>query len=282
MKQIIKLLFGILGLFAIAGCTKEIELYDGEEGIYFSIQYGPEWGNERVWANQQLTNVEFINIAGNKDTLLLKVMTTGRIKDYDRHFQVEIAADSTTAIEGENYEKLNNRYTVKAGDYFTYIPIVLNRTENIQDEAKSLLIRLLPGEDFKIGIPVWKKLPNQWDGVIKGDFPADFHKVVITDFVSKPSRWIGLANDGLEAGLWGDFTQKKYRLICEQFGLVYSDFMSTTSMPDAKRTVIREHMTRLLQDLYNKKTPILEEDGRLMWFMGVTWTSRVGVPWKGF
>lgn len=282
MKKIVKLMFGMLGLLVLAGCKKEIELYDGQEGIYFNVQYGPEWGNERVWANQQLTKVEFVNIAGNTDTLFLKVMTTGRIKDYDRHFNAEVVSDSTNAVEGENYMKLDGRYTIKAGEYFTQIPVIVYRTENIQDEAKSMLIRLIPNDDFTIGIPVWKKLPIQWDGEVKGDFKADEHKLILSDFVSRPTRWIGLANNGLEAGLWGDFTQKKYRLICEQFGLVYSDFMSTSSMPDAKRSVIHEHMARLLLDLYNKKTPMLEEDGRLMWFSGVSWTSRVGVPWKGF
>lgn len=282
MRKIFKYLLIMLVLIVIQGCTKEIELYDGEEGIYFNVQYGPEWGNERVWANQQLTNVEFINIAGNTDTLFLKVMTTGRVKDYDRYFHAEVVSDSTSAIEGDNYEKLVGKYTIKAGEYFTYIPVIINRTQNIQEEAKTMLIRLLPSADFSIGIPVWKKLPNQWDGVLKGDFKADEHKLVMTDFVSRPVRWIGLANDGLEAGFWGDFTQKKYLLICEEFGLVYSDFMTTTAMPDAKRSVIREHMARLLQNLYNQKTPVLEEDGRLMWFSGVTWSSRVGVPWKGF
>lgn len=282
MEKIIKYLFFMLVFVIINSCTKEIEFYDGEEGIYFNVQYGPEWGNERVWANQQLTNVEFFNIPGSVDTLYLKVMTTGRAKDYDRHFFAEVVTDSTTAIEGDNYEKLIGKYTVKAGEYFTHIPVVLNRTENIQAEAKSMLIRLIPSEDFTIGIPVWKKIPGQWDGVVKGDFKADEHKLIITDFLSKPARWIGMNNAGLEAGQWGEYSQKKFVLICDQFELSPSEFMTASTMPDAKRTVIKEHMVRYLQNLYNQKTPILEEDGRLMWFMGVSWTSRIGVPWKGF
>lgn len=50
-------------------------------------------------------------------------------------------------------------------------------------------------------------------------------------------------------------------------------------MPGAKQTVIQEHMANYLQELYDKGTPVLEDDGRLMWFMGVSWTSVVGVPW---
>ena len=50
-------------------------------------------------------------------------------------------------------------------------------------------------------------------------------------------------------------------------------------MPGAKRTVIQEYMVKYLQDLYDKGTPVLEDDGRLMYFMGVSWTTIVGVPW---
>lgn len=282
MKVFINIFLGLLFFAVSTGCKKEIKLYDGQEGIYFAVQYGPEWGNERVWANQPITEVKFINIAGNTDTIQLKVMTTGRIKDYDRHFSVEVVKDSTSAIEGENFEALEKQYTIKAGEYHTYIPIVLKRTENIQKDKKVILLRLIPNEQFTIGIPEWKRLPGQWEStVMKGDFKADFHKLEISDFVTRPSQWIGIANNGLEAGWWGLFTVKKYRLICEHFNLVYEDFMSPTTMPQARKDNIREYMVRFLQNLYNQGTPILEEDGRLMWFSGVSWSSRVGVPWAG-
>ena len=257
-------------------------MYDGQEGIYFAVQYGPEWGNEKTWANQPITEIKFINIAGQVDTVQLKVMTTGRIKDYDRSFSVAIVPDTTTAVEGLNYEPLEKEYTVKAGEFFTYVPVVLRRTENIQKIKKDIVLQLIPNEQFTIGIPQWKRLPGQWEStVLKGDFKADFHKLEISDFVSRPSQWIGLENNGLEAGWWGVFTEKKYRLICEHFNLVYEDFMTAAKMPQAKKDNIREYMVRFLQNLYNAGTPILEEDGRLMWFSGVSWTSRVGVPWGG-
>lgn len=271
----------LLALLFVA-CKKDDKFFEGEEGIYFSVQYGPEWGDEKVWANQAITEVEFVNVLGDSDTLELKVMTTGNIKDFDRPFSIEVLKDSTDAVQGENYEPLETSYVIKAGEYYTMIPLVLKRAENIKEGKKSLTLRLLPNEHFTIGIPVWQRLPNQWESqVFKGDFPADQHRIMISDFVTRPSEWIGLDNDGLEAGMWGAFTEKKYRLIAEHFDLVYDDFMSPTSMPSAKKTVIREYMVRYLQNLYNQGTPILEDDGRLMWFMGVSWTSRIGVPWNG-
>src|SRR5690606_20891043 len=184
--------------------------------------------------------------------------------------------------EGVDFKPLEPYYTIKAGEYFTMIPIVLYRTEEIRAEKKSLVLRLIPNEHFTIGIPEWRRLPNYWQSAIApGDFDADLHKVEISDFVTRPSEWIGIENNGLEAGMWGVFTEKKYRLICEHFDLVYEDFTSPTTMPQARKANIREYMARFLQEQYDKGTPILEEDGRLMWFMGVSWSSRVGVPWVG-
>lgn len=282
MKKLFYLILGGLLSAGLASCEKETKLYDGEEGIYFSVQFGPEHGNEQVWAHQQVTPVEFINLHGEADTLALKVMITGRIKDYDRHFSVEVVSDTTTARVGVDYQALEPHYTIKAGEYFTHIPLVVYRTEEIRTEKKALVLRLIPNEHFSIGIPEWKRLPNYWQSTVApGDFRADMHKVELSDFVIRPSEWIGLENDGLEAGMWGVFTEKKYRLICDHFGLVYEDFTSPTTMPQARKANIREYMARYLQELYDQGTPILEEDGRLMWFMGVSWSSRVGVPWNG-
>jgi hypothetical protein len=50
-------------------------------------------------------------------------------------------------------------------------------------------------------------------------------------------------------------------------------------MPNAKRTMIKNYFVNYLQELYDKGTPVLEEDGRAMWFMGVSWKSIVGQPW---
>ena len=282
MKNLFQILSCLAISFFFTNCKHDPLLYEGEEGLYFSVQFGPDWGDEKVWANQPITPVEFINIAGNVDTLKLKVMITGALKDYDRPFLVSVVSDSTTAIEDVNYKILNDELVIKANQNHGFIPVVLYRTENIQKEKKHLMLQIIPNAHFTIGLPIWKRLPGQWESSIKnGDFRADSHTLEISDFVSRPARWIGLAQTtGREAGLWGDFTEKKYRLICEHFDLVYEDFTTEARMPNAKRDVIKEYMVRLLQNLYNQGIPILEEDGRLMWFMGVSWSSTVGVPYR--
>ncbi|MCA5006236.1 DUF4843 domain-containing protein [Sphingobacterium bovistauri] len=283
MKSLLQLTSCLVILMFFTRCKHEPMLYEGEEGLYFAVQFGPEWGDEKVWANQPVSPVEFINIAGNVDTIKLKVMITGALKDYDRPFVVNVVSDSTSAIQDENYNILSDELVIKANQNHGFVPIILYRTENIQKEKKELMLQIIPNDHFTIGLPIWKRLSGQWESTVaKGDFKADFHKVQISDFVSKPLRWIGQApaTTGIEGGWWGEFSEKKYRLICEHFDLVYEDFTTDARMPNAKRDVIREYMVRFLQSLYNQGTPILEEDGRLMWFSGVSWSSKIGVPYR--
>lgn len=75
------------------------------------------------------------------------------------------------------------------------------------------------------------------------------------------------------------FSKKKYDMICEKFDLTYEDFESVETMPNVMRTIINEYFVNYLQDLYDKGSPVLEEDGRAMWFRGVSWTTVVGEPW---
>lgn len=281
MKNIIYSIL-ISGLcFAIAGCKKDTTFYSGEEGIYFAVQWGPAYGDENVWAFQRNTPVEFVKLLDNTtDTLKLRVMITGSVKDYDRPFSVVANPDSTNAISGIHYEPLKPEYVIKAGSVDTRVEIVVKRTTDMKTELKGLGLKLVPGKHFTLALTEWRQITPYWAAEVKGNFNPSLHQIQISDFLTKPLRWIGLANNGVEAGSWGFFTEKKYNLICEKFELNYQDFATADTMPDARRSVIQEVMVRYLQDLYVKGTPVLEEDGRLMYFMGVSWTSKIGVPWQ--
>ena len=69
------------------------------------------------------------------------------------------------------------------------------------------------------------------------------------------------------------------QLVTAVFNLTYNDFMSNETMPSALQMLIYKSMSTYLIQCYNDKKPVLEEDGRLMWFSGCPWLSKVGVPW---
>ena len=282
MKKVLYALTLALVIFCVTSCEKEVKDYDGREGVYFYVQYGAEWGDTTIWANQSYTPVEFMNVSGDHYDVKLRVMTTGNIKDYDRTFKVTVDKDSTTAVEGVDYEPFDEFQVVKAGYHYADFMIRLKRNEGIQTEERALVLKLEPTDDFEIGINWWGDVPGLWASDGGNDFDASMHKITMNDFLVRPARWIpaiDYAPGEAEEGLWGAFTRRKYDLICEKFNLTYDDFESEETMPNAKRTMIKDYFVNYLQELYDKGEPVLEEDGRAMWFMGVSWTSIVGQPW---
>ena len=104
MKKIIYMIALFWAAIGMISCEKEVKDYDGEEGVYFYVQWGAEWGDTTKWANQSYTPVEFVNILGDTYEVKVRVMSTGRVKDYDRTFQMVVDKDSTTAVVNQNYE----------------------------------------------------------------------------------------------------------------------------------------------------------------------------------
>ena len=228
--------------------------------------------------------MQFIEL-GDADTATvnLKVMVTGSVKDYDRTFRVEVNPDSTTAVVNVDYLPLENDIVIKAGEYMAMVPVRLIRTEALQHEEKIIGLKLVANQYFTLAFPEWDAVKGFNSGDIHERFDASLHEIRFSDMMVRPTVWTGTDsspyNDGAESGLWGAFSRKKLEMICERFDLTYNDFMSTTTMPLVLQNLIAKTMSQLLIDRYNAKDPVLEDDGRLMFFSGCPWTSKIGVPW---
>ncbi|MDR2131638.1 MAG: DUF4843 domain-containing protein [Odoribacteraceae bacterium] len=274
MKRIVFMLL-CAGIVGFAGCSEqEIEMYDGLEGVYF---YHP---NNAVSTYVQVDSTSRIEFGrGTVDTLdlSLHVMITGRTKSYPRKVKISVIADSTTAVEGLNYEPLADHYVVEAGANDVNVPLRFFNHENIKTEVRRLDLQLLPTSDFAIGLPVWKSTLSS------KPVDATRYTVFLNGAIPQPPRWSGgySTSTGQELALFGVFSEKKFKLMCEVCNLVYDDFLDTFTMPSVRQTMIYKVMAAYLQAKYNARDPVLEDDGRLMWVATVTWNSKPGVPWDG-
>jgi len=280
-KSIINILissFAAVTLFT--SCEKELMSYEGSEGVYFAVQWGTSYGTDKTWPYMPFSNLEFVKVVGNETTVQLKVMVTGPVKDYDRKFSVAINPDSTTAQKGVHFNDLPAECTIKANEWFTYVPVVVKRSADLKTSVKKIGIKLVASKDLALSFPAFDAVAGFTSGTVVPTFDATMHTINISDFIVKPAVWTGSVNaQNKEAGLWGAFSEKKLNLICERFNLTYNDFMSTTTMPSVLQYLIYQTMSRYLIELYQMGTPVLEDDGRLMWFSGCTWESSPGVPW---
>ena len=278
-----KILWITMLAMALCSCEQELMDFEGTEGVYFAVQWGDSWGSELNWPYQPYTNVQFMQLAGDTATVSFCVMATGQVKDYDRFFRVEVNPDSTTAVENVDYLPLQNEIMIKAGEYRANVPVQLIRTEALQNEEKTLGLKLVANKYFSLAFPQWDAVEGYSTGEVTEHFDASLHTIRFSDMMVEPEVWTGTASspyyDGAESGLWGAFSRKKLEMMCERFDLTYQDFMSTETMPMVLKTLITTTMSEMLIERYNAKDPVLEDDGRLMWFSGCPWQSWVGVAW---
>lgn len=284
MKKIIYITTLIGMMAGFLGCEKELKDYDGQEGVYFYVQWGVDWFDSTYWAAQPYTKVEFVKTGEPEIQLKVRVQVTGGKKDYDRRFRVVVDEDSTTAIVNENYEPLEEFQILPKNSHYTDIWVTVRNSKALEEVERKLVLKLLPTEELALSVPVWV----DWDDMLSNDaglaeFDATRHTILMNDFISRPSEWSGTSNPvhgTRETGLFGIFSKKKYDEIIKEFPeITYEDFNSPEAMPMARQYVIANRMVTKLQKLYDVGTPILEDDGRLMWFSGVSWVSYYGIPY---
>ena len=142
----------LLIIAGLSGCEKEIKDFDGEEGVYFYVQWGVDWYDTTYWAAQPYTKVEFIKKGVDEQLLKIRVQATGRIKDYDRKFRIVVDQDSTTAVKGENYLEFDEWQTIKGGWSYADVPVTVKNSEALDEVERNLVLRLLPSEDFTLSL----------------------------------------------------------------------------------------------------------------------------------
>ncbi|QEC44675.1 DUF4843 domain-containing protein [Pseudobacter ginsenosidimutans] len=267
-----------------ASCKKEMMEYEGMEGVYFGVRSGPTWAAPASWPFRPYTNVEFVKQpeAVQELQLSIAVNITGPVKDYDRPFKVVVNPDSTTAVAGVHYLPFGDTYNIPANAITGYIPITVKRTPEMLNKNIRLGLRLVANEHFGLSFPEWKAIPGLGETTIGNDtaFDASLHVININDLMVQPAVWRGSVQDGnREAGVWGAFTRKKMELMCQLFDLKYEDFASEVTMTPVLVILISNELGRYLINQFNAGTPVLEDDGRLMFAGSVPWTSYIGVPY---
>lgn len=280
MKKILVYTFLFQFIMIFMSCEKGIMSYEGKEGVYFGVRHGSATDAENRWPYQPYSNVDFIKIKKDVVDFPVKIDITGPVKNYDRSFRVEVNPDSTTAILGKHYEALQELWTVRAGTSTATITVKIMRTPDLEEESRTLGLRLLPTKDFALSFPEWDAIPAYNGGTIVQKFDASLHTLRINDNMVTPGLWLGSLQAGnKEGGAFGVFTRRKMEFLTEYLGLTYEDFASSETMPLARVSLVSSDAAAILIERFNAKNPVLEADGRLMFFGAVPWTSIVGVPY---
>lgn len=203
-----KYIFLVLAAVCLLGCEEDqLKFYHGVDNIYFYKRNVP---SGQVYLDTTVFSFAF---ADTPDTLVqLTVRGQGEMTGYDRTFRVAVEGGSARA--GVNFDELEDEYVLKAGSVYGTVPIRIYR-EGLKDKAVSVVVRLLPNENFVQNMPFT---------IVKYDLiDITRHVLVFTNQLSRPDAW--------NEAFLGYFSEAKFRLVNEELGI------NAASWYDASRLV---------------------------------------------
>lgn len=185
MKNIVYIAMGFM--LSLAACKKEkIQLNVPVGTIYMDTK---SLRIEENFANYpESTTGVIVN-------LIIKV--TGAPQNYDRAYQW-VAQDSSTAVQGRDYEFVNDQLVVKAGALIDTAKVKLKRNASLGEEKTLLYFKLVPGKDFQAKINGFETLST----------------ITLYNKVSEPPYWSYFAYD-----YFGEYSKKKFLLLQEVAGM---------------------------------------------------------------
>lgn len=274
MKKIIYLLAFTTLLPLMGGCHKELMDYEGVDGLYFDAQYGAEWGDTTVWAHQIYTLVGFGSADADELIARVKVAVAGSVKNFDRPFTLVVVKDSTTALEGEEFEFTQEKFYIPAGLNHTYVEMKFHKTARMGEKTLQLQLALQPNEYFTTPFSDVGVIPGRWKDVqteYSTNIDPNIHNFFVNDILTKPVGWHNVQ--------FGTFSVKKYeillRMAYENFGFLKTDFDDQGKMQAGRAAAIARVTSKFLRAQYElgREYWVLDEDGSMMYVAGVPWTA---------
>jgi hypothetical protein len=163
-------LLWVLLLCSCLACKKdEIEVYSAPDNIYFltpaqsyTFAYTPE--------------KQF-------DTMYLPVRISGKRVPFDRKFNVQVIADSSTAQAPTHYQPLEPFYTMPADSGLLFLPVIIYNTDtSLQSRSVRLSLELTPTEDFGVHLPTVTKATITFSSRLERPAWWDLWQDQLTDY----------------------------------------------------------------------------------------------------
>lgn len=222
MKRTICYLACLLLLLCQA-CEKDPAFsFRGEDRIYFSYPHELDrFGRE---TDRELDSLVY-SFAGLPaeivdDTMWVHVKRVGERADHDKTYAVTVVTDSSTAVEGKDFETLQSAYVFRRQLGVDSFPVIVYRKHLHTAINKNILLRLKETPDFHIGYVEYETI-----------------RLSISDFLPRPTDWY------LVNGFLGDYHYLKYEKWIELTGS--REFGNSASY--------RSYYCKLVKDYFNNE-----------------------------
>ena len=150
----------------------------------------------------------------------------------------------------------------------------------MKNDTLQLQLALVANEHFELMYKDFGTPPQQYEPSANAAFgynrDAGVHNIFVFDVMTKPTQWQGNEENGL--GTLGKFSATKWKLMMKLSGTTISDYESATTMPTARMQAIGQTCLLFVIEKANARTPVLDEDGSMMFF----YKSGITNPWQPF
>lgn len=231
------ILFTLL-IALIVGCESEYTKYSGEN-VVFIHNYGDTTKLSFTYVDSEVKELT--------KNLLIKCI--GDVCDYD----LEVRMETTLyhCIAGTDFEPIEEKYIIKAGETSVTIPIVLKRTVQLQKEVKMITLHLKESKDFKLFFEYGSP-----DGKTTQSSRIE-HVIEFSELLTKePETW--------SESKFGKFSPAKFILICDVAKISRVNFVDRTYMSPGRVSITAQVVQNYLNERKASGDPVFEEDGTEM------------------
>ena len=242
MKNIVYIATLFLIIAGLSGCEKEIKDFDGEEGVYFYVQWGPDWFDTTYWAAQPYTKVEFDEWQ--------------TIKGGWSYADVPVTVKNSEALD--EVERNLVLRLLPSEDFTLAIPQWFDLSGMLGNDSGK---EEFDGTRHKIILNNFITCPKVWMGRESGK---------IGDL--EGGLWGFFSKEKFE-----EILKRFPELTYEDF---MSNETMPSGLKYAIQNKMAMDLQALYDKSPDHRDAIREKDGRLMWFQGVSWKSYYGVPFQ--
>lgn len=255
-------------LALITSCEKDLMTFEGKDCLYFDIRNEVAWLDPDTWSHEYFSTVSFGSTMDDEIKKSFKIQASGMPSSVDRKFSVIVVKDSTELKEGD-FTGLAESYCIKAGETSTTIELTFHRGAHMKNDTLQLQLALVANDHFSLKFDEIGKSPEQYSPTQNSKFDynhnASIHNIFVYDVMARPKQWSG--NDVTGMGLLGAFSAKKWILMMKMTGTTIDDYADASTMPSVRQQAICQTMSTFLLEKARANTPVLDEDGSMMFFM---------------
>jgi hypothetical protein len=175
--------------------TDGLMLFDSAPDVYFA--------NYTSHDDLRDIHVKFFDIAGNDDTVKIRVRVTGALDFHnDRYVDFDYVRDFTEAVEGVHFELIKPA-VIPAGKDTGFVLVRAIRAPDLSDndQALRLQIRLLPNNYFRT------EFKTAYSPTTGRTMDMIHQSIFISDALVQPQHWYEY--------YFGTFSLKKLLMICD-------------------------------------------------------------------